>query len=193
MVQIDWSLEKRGRGSKAQGTACKKDAYRTGDKILYKQAKYTLEKEIRIAKRNYSDKLRIQFSSSDSASVWKGMKDVTSYKKPFPSTVENQQQADNLNEFYWRFVKTHQTHPEHFSTQPPSRHTCNSDQWRRGVPGLPEAQKEKSTRPRQCYTSLSAILCWPAGPHLHKDIQQITGTLQSPFIRQMLHHHPHPK
>ncbi len=105
MVQIDWSLEKRGRGSKAQGTACKKDAYRMGDKVLYKQAKYTLEKEIRIAKRNYSDKLRIQFSSSDSASVWKGMKDVTSYKTPLPSTVENQQQAHNLNEFYWRFEK----------------------------------------------------------------------------------------
>ncbi len=40
-----------------------------GDKVLYKQAKYTLEKEIRVAKRNYSEKIRIQFSSSDSASV----------------------------------------------------------------------------------------------------------------------------
>ncbi len=49
----------------------KEDAYRKGDKIVYKQAKYTLEKEIRVAKRNYSDKLRIQFSSSDSTSVWK--------------------------------------------------------------------------------------------------------------------------
>ncbi len=38
---------------------------------LYKQAKNTLEKEIRVAKRNYFDKLRIPFSSSDSASVWK--------------------------------------------------------------------------------------------------------------------------
>ncbi len=52
----------------------KEDAYRKGDKVLYKQAKYTLEKEIRVAKRNYSDKLRIQFSSSDSPSVWKGWK-----------------------------------------------------------------------------------------------------------------------
>ncbi len=69
----------------------KEDAYRMGDKVLYKQAKYTLEKEIRVAKRNYSDKLRIQFSSSDSASVWKGMKDFTNYKTPSPSTVENQQ------------------------------------------------------------------------------------------------------
>ncbi len=89
-----------------------------GDKVLYKKAKYTLEKEIRVAKRNYSDKLRIQFSSSDSASVWKGLKEITNYKTPSPSTVENQQQADNLNEFYCRFEKTPHTRPEHLSTQP---------------------------------------------------------------------------
>ncbi len=76
-----------------------KDAYRKGDKVVYKQAKYTLEKEIRVAKRNYSGKLRNKFSSSDSASVWKGMKDITSYKTPSPSTVENLQMADDLNEF----------------------------------------------------------------------------------------------
>ncbi len=37
----------------------KEDAYRKWDKLLYKQAKYTLEKELRLPKRNYSDKLRI--------------------------------------------------------------------------------------------------------------------------------------
>ncbi len=83
------------------------DAYRKGDKVLYKQAKYTLEKEIRVAKRNYSGKLRNKLSSSDSASVWKGMKDITSYKTPSPSTVENQQLADDLNEFYCMFEKHH--------------------------------------------------------------------------------------
>ncbi len=56
----------------------KEDAYRKGDKVLYKQAKYTLEKEIRVAKRNYSGKLRNKLSSSDSASVWTGMKYITS-------------------------------------------------------------------------------------------------------------------
>ncbi len=68
----------------------KENAYRKGDIVLYKQAKYTLEKEIRVAKRNYSNKLRTQFSSSDSASVWKGLKVITNYKTPSPSTVENQ-------------------------------------------------------------------------------------------------------
>ncbi len=88
-----------------QHRQAKEDAYRKANKILYKQAKYTLEKEIRVAKINDCDTLRIQFSSSDSASVQKGLKDITSYKTPSPSTVENQQQADDLNEFYCRFEK----------------------------------------------------------------------------------------
>ncbi len=89
----------------------KEDAYRKGDKVLYKQAKYTLEKEIRVTKRNYSGKLRNKLSSSDSASVWKGMKDITSYKTPSPSTVETQLMVDDLNEFYCRFEKTPFTPP----------------------------------------------------------------------------------
>ncbi len=42
----------------------KEDAYRKGDKVLYKQAKYTLEKEIRVAKMNYSGKLRNKLCSA---------------------------------------------------------------------------------------------------------------------------------
>ncbi len=89
-----------------QPRQAKEDAYKNGNRDLYKQAKYTLEKEIIVAKRNYSYKLRIQFSSSDTASVWKGLKDITNYKTPSPSTVENQQLADDLNEFYCRYEKT---------------------------------------------------------------------------------------
>ncbi len=80
----------------------KEDAYRKRDK----QAKYTLEKEIRVTKRNYSGKLRNKISSSDSASVWKGLKDIINYKTPSPSTVENQQLADYFNDFYCRFGQT---------------------------------------------------------------------------------------
>ncbi len=64
-----WFITKLRKLSQA-----KEDTYRKGDTVLYKQAKYTLEKEIRVAKRNYSCKLRNKLSSSDSASVWKGMK-----------------------------------------------------------------------------------------------------------------------
>ncbi len=92
----------------------KEDAYRKGDIFLYKQAKYTLEKETRVAKRNYSDKQRNKFS----ASVWKGLKYITNNKTPSPSTQENQQLADDFNEFYSRFGKTPHTRPEHLSKQP---------------------------------------------------------------------------
>uniref|UniRef100_A0A9J8BEH4 Reverse transcriptase domain-containing protein n=1 Tax=Cyprinus carpio carpio TaxID=630221 RepID=A0A9J8BEH4_CYPCA len=120
----------------------KEDAYRKGDNVLYKQAKYTLEKEIKVAKRNYSDKIRTQFTSNDSASVWKSLKEITNYKTPPPSTVENQRLADDLNEFYCRFERrtpitcpeclskqpfspftTLATRPEHLSKQPPSPFT----------------------------------------------------------------------
>ncbi|KAL0148259.1 hypothetical protein M9458_056405 [Cirrhinus mrigala] len=89
-----------------QLSQAKEDAYKYGDKVLYKQAKYTLEKEIKVAKRTYSEKLRNQLYSSDSSSVWKGLKVITNCKTPSPSTVENQQLADDLNEFYCRFKKT---------------------------------------------------------------------------------------
>ncbi len=127
----------------------KEDAHRKGDKVLYKQAKYTLEKEIRVAKRNYSGKLRNKLSSSDSASVWKCMKDITSYKTPSPSTVETQIMADDLNEFYCRFEKTpftlqireddvsqvfekkESTRPRPVLTSwPPSSHRSSTDHWR---------------------------------------------------------------
>ncbi len=90
-------------------------------------------------------------------------------------------------------LKKHPTPALDTSSNPPLPHTCNSDQRRRGAPGLPEAEKKKSTRLRWCHTSLSEILCWPAGPHLHKDLQQITGTVWSLFMLQTSHHHPHPK
>ncbi|KAI2650743.1 putative RNA-directed DNA polymerase from transposon BS [Labeo rohita] len=101
----------------------KEDAYRSGDKALYKQAKYTLNREIRVAKSNYSGKLKKQLSRSDSKSVWNGLKAITSYKSPSPSTEASQQLADDLNEFYCRFEKqktglTSYTHPDCPTTQP---------------------------------------------------------------------------
>ncbi|KAI2667828.1 putative RNA-directed DNA polymerase from transposon BS [Labeo rohita] len=101
----------------------KEDAYRSGDKALYKQAKYTLNREIRVAKLNYSGKLKKQLSRNDPKSVWNGLKAITSYKSPSPSTEANQQLADDLNEFYCRFEKqktglTPYTHPECPATQP---------------------------------------------------------------------------
>ncbi|KAK3542697.1 hypothetical protein QTP86_034725 [Hemibagrus guttatus] len=62
-----------------------------------------------------------QFSSNDPALVWKGLKDITNYKTPSPSTEANQQLAEDLNEFYCRFETaglTPHAPSEHLSTQP---------------------------------------------------------------------------
>ncbi len=166
----------------------KEDACRNGDNVLYKQAKYTQENEIRVAKINYSGKLRYKFSSSDSASVWKGLKDITNYKTPYPSTLEIQQLADDLNEFYCRFDWKITSHT---SCNPPLPHTCTADKRRWRAPGLQKEQEKEGTRPRRCVTSLPEILCWPAGPHLHTDLQQIT--VRSPLMLQTLYHHSHSK
>ncbi len=72
----------------------------------------------------------------------------------------------------------------------PSPPSCTSDQWRWCAPGLQEAEEKASTRPRLCYTSLSEILCWPAGPHLHTDhwscaksLPALNAPPSSPFQR----------
>ncbi len=78
----------------------KEDAYRKRTKTCINRPNTHWKRRGIILK-----KIRIQLSSSDSASVWKGMKYITSYKTPSPSTVENQQLEDDLNEFYCRFEK----------------------------------------------------------------------------------------
>ncbi|KAK3520762.1 hypothetical protein QTP70_032338 [Hemibagrus guttatus] len=97
----------------------KEDAFRNG--VLYNQARNTLNKEIRVAKRSYAKKLENQFSSNDPVSVWKGLKDITNYKTPSPSTEANHQLVEDLNEFYCRFETaslTPHAPSENLSTQP---------------------------------------------------------------------------
>ncbi|KAL0154227.1 hypothetical protein M9458_050481, partial [Cirrhinus mrigala] len=90
-----------------QQTKAKEDAYRKGDRVLYNQARNTLNKEIRVAKRTYAKRLEYQFTSNEPASVWKGLKTITNYKTPSPSTEANQRLAEDLNEFYCRFDTPH--------------------------------------------------------------------------------------
>ena len=81
----------------------KEEAFRSGDRILYNQARNTLTKEIRGAKRSYSDKEKNRFSANDPASVWRGLQDIANYRKTSPHPMEKPQLADNLNVFYCRF------------------------------------------------------------------------------------------
>ncbi len=55
------------------------------------------------------------------------MKDITSYKTPSPSTVENQQLADDLNEFYCRFEKTPFSPPATPLSHTPALQISNDD------------------------------------------------------------------
>ncbi len=100
----------------------------------------------------------------------KSLKEIINYKTPSPSTVESQQLAGDLNEFYCSFFLKHSTldswTPLHTtintSSNPIIPHTCNSDQRRRGLPGLLEAEKERSTRPtpvclKSCADQLAPI------------------------------------
>ncbi len=89
--------------------------------------------------------------------------------------------------------------PEHLSTQPftpPATPLSPHLQFRsakRRCAKSSRSRKGKKAPGPDFYTSLSEILYWPAGPHLHKDLQQITGAVRSPLMLQTLQYHPHPK
>ncbi len=81
----------------------KEEAFRSGDKDRLKEAKYTFSKEVREAKRLYSEKLQQQFSENNAGSVWKGLSQITNYKPKAPHSINDLRLANNLNEFYCRF------------------------------------------------------------------------------------------
>ena len=62
----------------------KEEAYRNGDKPLFKALRNSLTKEIRAAKKQYSEKLKKQFSANNSTALWRGLQDITNYKRPPP-------------------------------------------------------------------------------------------------------------
>ncbi len=84
--------------------------------------------------------------------MWKGLKAITKYRTPSPSTEVNQQLAEDLNEFYCRFETPH-TRPDHLSTQPltppatPSPPLLYFRSVKRCAPGLQEEQEKEGTRP----------------------------------------------
>ena len=55
----------------------KEEAYRSWDCVLYKRVRNTLTREIRAFSKSYCEKLMtIKFSTSDPASVWRGLQDM---------------------------------------------------------------------------------------------------------------------
>ncbi len=109
--------------------------------------------------------------------------------------------ADDLNDFYCRFWKTPNTHPEQASTQPltppapppPPALKTSEDDMRRV---FRENKRRKAQGPdsvsptcfKTCADQLAPIL-----NRFFNVLQQITGAVQSPLMFQMLDHHPRPK
>ena len=67
----------------------KEDAYKSGDRVLYKKAEYEVQKAIRGAKIEYRRKLENQFLANNTRAVWKGMQTITGYKKKCSTTSSN--------------------------------------------------------------------------------------------------------
>ena len=68
----------------------KEEAFRRGDRDRYIESKYRFRKEVREAKRLYSEKLQHTFSANDSASVWKGLSgwlQIVMLEPPTPLTT----------------------------------------------------------------------------------------------------------
>ncbi len=83
--------------------------------------------------------------------------------------------------------------PCHPLTPPHWPPICTQDLWRGCVSALSETEDQEGTRTRWCVSLLHESLCWPAGSHLHSDLQQISGAVWSSFLLEMLYHHPGPQ
>ncbi|XP_039647986.1 uncharacterized protein LOC120553530 [Perca fluviatilis] len=81
----------------------KAEAFTSGDKNRLKVAKYKFSKAVKEAKQRYSEKLQNQFSANNSASVWRGLKQITSFKPKVFHSTNDRRLANELNEFYCRF------------------------------------------------------------------------------------------
>ncbi|KAF7662514.1 hypothetical protein LDENG_00234160 [Lucifuga dentata] len=73
------------------------------------EAQHMLADQILCVERTNPDSLVIVLSdfnkASDSASVWKGLEQITNYKPKAPNSINDLRLANNLNEFYCRFER----------------------------------------------------------------------------------------
>ncbi|KAM9790398.1 uncharacterized protein ACBT44_018978 isoform 1-T1 [Syngnathus typhle] len=88
----------------------KEEAYRSGDRELFRQTRNTLNREVRKARRCYGENLKRHLSANpDPSTVWKGLQSITGYKKRTPCPVESPRLANQLNKFYCRFDRSSHT------------------------------------------------------------------------------------
>ncbi|KAM9828289.1 uncharacterized protein ACBT44_021787 isoform 2-T2 [Syngnathus typhle] len=109
------------------------EAYRSGDRDLFKQTRNTLNREVRKARRCYGESLKRHLSANpDPSTVWKGLQSITGYKKRTPRPVESPRLANQLN-----------------------RSRARTPDPRGGsAPDVPETKDQEGTGPRQRITFL---------------------------------------
>ncbi len=120
-------------------------------------------------------------------------KDITYYKTPSPSTLENQKLADDFNEFYCRFENTPHTHPERIFTQPltpPATPLSPTPALKISEDDVHQVFRENKRGKAPGPDSVSPACLKTCAD---KYLQQITGAVRSPLMLQTLHHHPRPK
>ncbi len=151
-----------------------------GIKSCIKKAKYTLEKEIGVAIRNYSGKPIFQWFCFS----------VERYERhhQLQDTIpQHSGESTTGRRSEWVILQVWKN-TLHTPCNPHLPHTFTADKRRWRAPGLQKDQEKEGTRPRRCVPCLSEILCWPTGPHLHTALQQVTGAVRSLLMLQTLHH-----
>ncbi|TWW54644.1 hypothetical protein D4764_0023310, partial [Takifugu flavidus] len=81
----------------------KEAALKSGDRDCYREAKYRFSKELRRAKSVYSEKLQQQFTANDSASVWRGLRQITDYRPQASKGQDDKALCQSLSLHYARF------------------------------------------------------------------------------------------
>ena len=80
----------------------KERAFRRGERDKFTESKYKFSKAIRDAKRQYSEKLQNQFSAINSATVWRGLRQIMNFRPTAPHSTNDLRLANQLNEFCCR-------------------------------------------------------------------------------------------
>src|SRR4029434_5863007 len=130
-------------------------------------------------------------SANDPVSVWRGLQDITNYRKSSPHSMENPQLADDLNVFYCRFdhptfTPLTRSNPDFTQSSaplaitsplpphsPPALTVCAED-----LSQLLQKQKiRKAPGPDGVSPSCLKVCADQLAPHLHTDLQQISGAV----------------
>ncbi len=140
--------------------------YRNGTYSCINRPNTHWKREIRVAKRNYyrwaKDPILFQWHGF---SVEKALKDITNYKTPSPSAVENQQQGRRSE---WVLLQV-EKHHKHFQQPPSPPHLHSRSVKIMCARVFRKNKRRKAPGPDGVSPVLSETLCWPAGPHLHTD------------------------